>query len=70
VGSNSAQRHWCLSSSFVMCCPEEVEVLRWADHPCREPYQLSILFIISKVILNWKRSEGLTRNDDDDDDDH
>jgi hypothetical protein len=44
---------------YVLYCPVEAEALRRADPPYRESYEMSNWFIISQVILNWNRSEGL-----------
>jgi hypothetical protein len=59
VGSNPPQNmDVCLRIS-VLCCPEEAEVVHRADPPSRESYQTWNLIIISGVIMNWNRSQGL-----------
>jgi hypothetical protein len=50
---------------FVLCCPVEVDTLRVADPPSREPYQVSNWFII----FGTGHKALLIKDDDDADDD-
>jgi hypothetical protein len=53
-------RHGYVSAfTLCMCCLGQVEVLRRTDPPSKGSYQLSVRSIISELILNGKRSEGL-----------
>jgi hypothetical protein len=41
VGSNPAQGMDVCPRLSVLCCPVEVEALRWADHASKESYHMS-----------------------------
>jgi hypothetical protein len=57
----SNSRHGCQSALilFLLSCVEAA--LKWADPPSKEPYHLSIWFIISVLILIWNRPRSLIR---------
>jgi hypothetical protein len=59
-GFESYSSHGCLFI-LCMCCPMWVATLRWAAPPSKEPYKLSVRFVILELILSSNRSESLIR---------
>ena len=44
---------------LCLCWPVYVEVFWWVDFPSKNFFQMSKIFIILKIVLNWIRPKGL-----------
>lgn len=63
-GFESSSRYWCLSSSFCVCSPLEIEALRRVDLPSRVSYWMANWSITSELNMELNMSQGLIRKAD------